>query len=470
MSKLQKAPDFKTKRDFIHQVVGSQKNLNKIYDQLEKLQGNLVRRYNEKYGPQAPLTESKSNEINSTNNALHQDPNNMVAIENERTSIPSKNLFDMINGDNNQKILIMDCRPIEDYQKSHINYRFSINVPPDNLTIGMSAHKIHEDLPNESKIFWEFRTKRPIIFFDWFSSRLERNSPLWHLKEILTQWDADSDKKPDMMILEGGYDDFLTRYPMKCTDPHVERPSRDIDGSPPSVDGIEYPTLEEIEMKDKTMSMDRSVIAPTIDRSMKKNAVEAHERSIGEVIEELEQVMDKSLQNEKEWLNAENDYKKVITEKENNDDTSAREQALIFKMWELQSKSNDYGIRVDNLNIQAHHGLENVKDPQVISKLAESERQLRLKKIEQQKLQEEREQAKKTREEAFRQAHALKPQFNDNRPIPKSQRTDELILSVKSLPVVDRATKPIQSNYQEDAQLFDPCYGKVVSKRNSLPH
>lgn len=125
--------------------------------------------------------------------------------------------------DEGKQLLILDCRSEQDYEQSKINYKYTVNVPENIIQIGMTAAKIHTSLPNDSKVFWELRKIRPyIIFVDWESYRFDRNSSVWHLKEILMHWDIElqeMEKQPEMLLLEGGYKKCKIEYPMKCFNP-----------------------------------------------------------------------------------------------------------------------------------------------------------------------------------------------------------------------------------------------------------
>lgn len=471
LSKIQKRPDYSKEKALIGKMVGNNETIKKYFEVMEKMKKSLVERYDMKYPNQnnQPLAES-TRVLNDFNESV-----NMTAVSKDkpeiRETINCQELYKML--EEGQKLLIMDCRPEFDFEQSKITYQYVLNVPSHILTIGMTASRIQQQLPNESKVYWELRIKRPvIIFIDWSSQRFNRNSPVWHLKEILMEWDQDMEKKPEMLLLEGGYDKWKTCYPMKCYNPQFSPPN-DMSGDVPGLEGIEYPNFDDIQMKDASLNTSKT---PLVDRTMKISAIRAYENNKTplELLEEKEKLFDKSLQNERELLTLETEIKDIVTDKENNEDSSQKQQNLMFQIWQLQSKQNDFTVEEKTLKKQLEDSKENVSDMREKSKLMQIEEQLKQKEIERQRVHEERERKRKEREEALRLARERKPNLNDHRTPPKAQRKDELILSPKALsnqinapaiPTFDRSSKPapmiIRQIFNEED--FSPVYGRVVS-------
>lgn len=373
------------------------------------------------------------------------------------------------------KLLIMDCRSEQDYEQSQMLYKYTMNVPEAILRLGMTASKIHDQLPNESKVFWTLRNSRCIIFVDWNSQCFNRNSPVWHLKEILMEWDPEVDTKPEMYLLEGGYERWITIYPTKSSNPKVSAPKL-TNGNGPTIEDVEYPNIEDIQMKDS--SLNRSSLIPQVDRSIKVNAVKAYEsgKSQLQLLEENEQVMNRSLVTEKELLTLETDLKRIVSDKENDEDSSKKEQGYLFKIWELQSRQKDISVEENTIKEQLDQSKDKSKEPHEMSKVMQVEQHLKEMDMERKRVHDERERKKKEREEALKIARARKPTtFNDHTSPPKSQRKDELILSPKALtnqintstvPSIDRSSKPSSQIFMRESfneQDFAPAYGHVVS-------
>lgn len=463
---IQKKPDFAKERDFVSKILGSNVKLDKIFDRLTTLKDSLKNRYKSLKPSENPLPpEPLPLEVQSQEEEVPQ-----VL----RETIDCKTLFEMMS--NNEKILIMDCRLEECFEQSRPQYQYTLNVPEEIAKIGMSASKIHKHLPNESKVFWQMRDQRTIIICDWTSKMFNRNSAVWHLREILNRFD-DIEKKQEILLLEGGYEAWKTHYPMKCKNPHYQRPN-DSNGFAQGVDDIEYPTLEDIVMKDDTLN--RSSTVPAIDRSMKAGALEAHHKSKLEILEETGMLMEKSLQNEKNLLLLETSLTEIANDKENNDDSANKEQANMFQIWELQSKQRDYDSDISKMKEKLDHSKPTEPlNPQELTRVMQVERDLQEKEQQRKFLQSERERKNKERNEALKYARDHKPTFNDHRTPPKSQRSDELILTPKSLsdqvispissrtPLFDRSSKPMHTLLGGVKKLvdhdFDPVPGRVVS-------
>ncbi|CRK98995.1 CLUMA_CG011986, isoform B [Clunio marinus] len=471
LSKLQKFPDYKKNKHQISEMLGSNEVITSYMDVLESLSNSLKERYAKKYPPESNhLAESTKMNIDDEKVLKEISANPEV-----KEVVDCESLFTMMKDD--KKLLILDCRPDDDYEQSKIIYKFTVHVPEDSLELGMTAEKIQNRLPNDSKVFWQFRTCRPyIIFVDWSSNRFNRNSPVWHLREILLGWDQELqelEKKPTMLLLEGGYEKWKTLYPMKCHNPQYSPPKAANDDAA-LIGDVEYPNLEDIQMKDSTLNKSLSSTSiPIVDRSIKPSAATGDPyKSPLELVEEREKIMNKSLQSEKELATLEANYKQVVTDKENNEDSSIQEQNYLFKIWELQAKQVDYKIEEKSIKEQLESSKEQIKDPQIMTKVMIAEQGIKEKEMERLKLFEERERNKKEREEALKLARERKPTFNDHKVPPKTQRKNELILTPKglpnqvitpSIPSFDRSSKPMQVINRQpfNEEDFAPVYGRV---------
>jgi hypothetical protein len=470
LTKIQQRPTYQKEKQSIAKALGSNVQMNKYFENMDKLNASLGKRYKEKYPAEK---KSESTQVAEK----PPDSDEPVVPEEVRQTIDCTQLFRMI--EEGHKLLIMDCRSEEDYEQSKISYHYTLNAPEKHLMIGMTEAKLQKLLPNESKVFWELRKNRePWIFIDWFSTRFNRNSPIWHLREILTLWDQDLEKKPEMLCLEGGYERWKTMYPMKCHNPQYQCPKSE-NGDTPGLDGIEYPNFDDIQMKDDSFR-------PQIDRSMKQSALKAHElnKTPLELLEAKEKLLDKSLQNEKELMNLETEIKNIKGDKENDEDSSQKQQNIMFQIWQLQSKQDDIKVEGRTIDEQIDKTKDKVKE-QEKSKVAQVEEELAKKEVERIRLQNERERQhkereegiRKAREEALRLARERKPENLDNRIPQKTQRKEELILSPKALnnvitptvPTFDRSAKPaINTRFIYNEEDFSPVYGKVVSQKGVL--
>lgn len=453
LAQLQHKKDYHAQKGFIRNMIGGNQEQQRLMDKLEKLRTKLDASFAKEENNAKVIIAPKVSVENPV----------VEKIPETRETITCLKLNEMMEKDSS-KLLIIDTRSNEDFINSKIDFKFICNVPQEICILGMTANKIQLELPNESKVFWEMRKDRPIIvFLDWRSKCFTRNTPVWHLRNILKEYDPELDKIPEMIILEGGYEVWLFTYPMKCTDPHVEVPN-DMNNSTPTIEGIEYPNLEDITMKDL------SINTPLIDRSTKGSAIKAYDKkfSESELLEEKEKLINKSIQNEKELLKLEHDYDTISANKENENDPS-KQQQMLYAIWELDTKQKDYAFKHESINKE----LEIVKKTTVlspkISKVEDLENRLKIKEAEEKKLHDDREMKKKEREEKLNIARQNKPQFDDYKLPTKAPRKSELILSPRnlnqnSIPQFDRASKPTLQNSQlfYDNQDFAPVYQKVV--------
>lgn len=460
LSTLQKRADYLKQKEFIRKMLGGNAEQQKIMEKMERLSDSLKERYDQK---KSDLESKKPSHSNGQMSAFP-----LIVKTEIRHSITCQQLYEMIEKESS-KFLIIDCRPENDFQLSKILFNFQCNVPENLCSIGMTVGKVQDKLPNESKVFWEMRKSRPIIVFvDWFSISFTRNSPVWHLKNILMDWDQELDKKPEMILLEGGYDRWLITYPSKCSDPHVEAPKHTNNISSPSMDDIEYPSVDDIMMKDQSMDASQT---PIIDRSTKNKAMKAHEEknlSQSELLERKELLINKSIQNNKELIRLENDYSSIEADNENQE-TLPTQRDLLYKIYELHTKQKDVDLENETIEEELKIVKNDPVKPSEKSKVEDLENRLKIISDEKKVIQLEAFSKVRAREEALEKARQSKPKFES--PIKPSPRKSELILSPRnlnqqsSIPRIDRASKPVtfsNQQYYYDNQDFAQVYGKVV--------
>jgi ubiquitin carboxyl-terminal hydrolase 8 len=453
---IQKRPDYQKQKEYIRRLLGGNDKQSEIMDKLENLARSLEVRYKIKQEDFELSLPPPTPEI-SMNDVIMLVPKTEV-----KNSVTCMELYEMMEKESS-RILIFDCRREDDYAQSNILFNFQCNVPENLCIMGMSEKRVRDKLPNESKVFWEMRKNRStLIFVDWFSLKFGRNSPAWHLRSILTEWDLEMEKKPEILLLEGGYDRWLMTYPMKCSDPHVKPPKDVSDNFSPSMDDIEYPNVEDIVMKDTSSnaSMNKT---PLVDRSTKNNAIKTREsmnRSQQELLEYKEQLMNKSIQNSKDLIKLASDYSSISDNKENDEDVT-KEQNVLYQIYELNTRQKDMETESSTVDEQ----LQIIKKEKPIqpsdkSKVEDLENRLKIKADEQKRVKMEAFEKIKARDDILSKARASKPNFQS----PDKSRKSEIILSPRALnqngiPRFDRAIKP----QALDPQDFSPVYGTVVS-------
>jgi hypothetical protein len=459
---IQKRPDFKNETEMVKRMLGGNEEQRRRMEQLRVLKDSLIAR--DKMIPaRGEVLES------SLETAIASDVIPETTLVEMKQTISSQELNEMMENES-KRVLILDCRSEKDYEESKITFNFICNVPDNLCILGQSADKIRKKLPNDSIVCWEMRkNRRTIVIMDWFSESFVRNTPVWHLKSILLEWDEEMEKKPEIILLKGGYENWITLYPTKTTNPKVIIPKSN-DLLPPSLDNIEYPHLEDIAMKDQSFNS-TSNGTPLVDRSKKADAINASTKMLSQeqLLVKKEELLDKSIHNEKELLKLGNELDiEFSANKENIEDASHNQK--LYMIWELDSKQTDVERQQKTIDKELEYVRQNTFVENGISKIQELERRLAEKQNEDAKMKMERTQKAKQIEEKARKNK--KPIDEHKSPI-KAPRKNEIILSPKTLnsntvPQFDRASKPFQANQNNfyDNQDFAPVYQKTVSNRN----
>ncbi|XP_043268085.1 ubiquitin carboxyl-terminal hydrolase 8 isoform X2 [Venturia canescens] len=154
-------------------------------------------------------------------------------------------LFQILKSD--LKFLLIDFRPRNDYNESRIKTDRCINIPADAITDGVLAakyeHLFHDD--KKSRCLYENRGRKMtdiIILLDWSttSSTLFPGNKMCVLRGILKLWDPGT-VAPTIKILDGGYSDWLNRYPTLVTNPKVKAPDMETNAMDEILEEVEYP-------------------------------------------------------------------------------------------------------------------------------------------------------------------------------------------------------------------------------------
>lgn len=192
LSTIKSHREYADKKRNIIEALGPNKELILIYEKVEKLKTSLSKRY----ATSCAQNEREQNKIRNLHD--HISP----IISHVKDSIDAKELFEMIT---NPKLsmLIMDCRSEKDFEDSRIRYTFMVNVPESLLVPGMTAGKIHNDLPAESKSLWMYRkVKEQIVLMDNSTRGTpHKDTPLWVLEDILKKVSAIVSNFPKFALL-----------------------------------------------------------------------------------------------------------------------------------------------------------------------------------------------------------------------------------------------------------------------------
>lgn len=132
---VRKAKDFKKEEQFIRKILGKNSDIEARMDQLQGIQSNLRKRYEEK------RRNSSIESISANNNKMQNDitatlpevsmlemPSELNVSAGSLNSIKPDELYKLIN-DPQISSLIMDCRKSDEFEASHLICRNLLNVP-----------------------------------------------------------------------------------------------------------------------------------------------------------------------------------------------------------------------------------------------------------------------------------------------------------------------------------------------------
>ncbi|CAL1537539.1 unnamed protein product [Lymnaea stagnalis] len=254
--------EYKKQKEYFDKLL-SMKNQIKAIERAEKLSESLKERYDlkkaEALAKKLSLREVKEDAASSITKENDEKENVLpkeaeIATEaepvNKSGSIKCINLCGLLR-DTVTKVVLMDVRPAEDFNKSHISFTDCISVPHDILVPGSTVNHIQSKLPRESLSMWQQRVHVDyIVLLDWKSTNETATigTPLRTLKDALFKFDTSTIIKSEPLILEGGYDQWLLFYPTMTTNAHVIRPSdynREQPPSPTMTLDFDYPEVSD---------------------------------------------------------------------------------------------------------------------------------------------------------------------------------------------------------------------------------
>lgn len=302
------------------------------------------------------------------------------------------------------------------------------------------------------------------------------------------QWDPDIQYK-SILILEGGYENYILMYPMDCTNPNVRPPSTigteaQNDGQ---LDDIEYPSLSDITMKEQSFgfgggsnkenqglvqpSSTRPGVPPKIDRSSKLAALKSY-NSRQDLLREQHDIAERLLASQRECLNEElqlderikEEVTLVVDEKDVNEEDDKINESR-FRIMQLDNSIEDTMLKKQLVD-ETKAAVVPEKDQQEAQDNKRILASIRQKEAEILEIAAKRERIAREREEKLRLAKEQKKNLlnrNNN-----SHNIYKPAIHVPSHPVVDRSVKPLtpaaiadfDDNIRRD---FAPVHGQVVS-------
>ncbi|XP_052267863.1 ubiquitin carboxyl-terminal hydrolase 8-like isoform X2 [Dreissena polymorpha] len=250
---LKKTADYRKEKTYYDNLLGA-KNLMAAIDKAEELSGSLKERYDlleaemvanklaslENEKPSEPQQPGKQKDNDVSTDTIYNRKEGDQKTNGELVSpLPPKSnpgkltcaqLYQMLE-DRDTQLILMDMRSIEDFQESRLTHKAIINVPASAVKPGTTVSYIEKALPMDSLSLWKQRGNIDhIVLLDW-NSRFENvkiGSSLQTLKDALFKYDSTVIIKSEPLILDGGYEQWMLEYPMKCLNPSFDKISRPV--------------------------------------------------------------------------------------------------------------------------------------------------------------------------------------------------------------------------------------------------
>lgn len=113
------------------------------------------------------------------------------------------------------------------------------------------------------------------------------------------------------------------------------------------IEDIEYPNISDIRMKEDSFGPQTG--RPAVDRNSKAAALHIYEaKSKGEILDEQEKLVDRSIQNEHDMLTAENELKQIhaievqVADDDEKQELRKKTLELKYRLLQLENSQNDF--------------------------------------------------------------------------------------------------------------------------------
>ncbi|GAB0096117.1 Ubiquitin carboxyl-terminal hydrolase [Sergentomyia squamirostris] len=412
LNQLKTLKDYQTNKSYVHALLGKNDKQVTAMERTEKLSTSLRRRY-ELMKEAEQFQEVKiPEEI--------KEPEKLVEKA-AKSSLTSRELFDILKNDQ-KDVLVIDCRSREDFHESHLTFRDLLNIPEEVIMPGMTAGRLNLTLSEKERFLWLSRASREmLVLMDWSSRGPTplRNTKLWCLRDILANWDPDNTYS-NLLMLDGGFEDFLMCYPMQTTNPKAKAPIM-MERDENLLEEIEYPSIGDIVMKEDNFTGDSSAY-PRVDRGSKAAAIvtyEQKERFMQDLLQEQESITEKVLDMEKRRLTAEKDWEELnqiqqekAAVEEQKQALQAKEQELLYSMLQLENKERDYLAENERLKRELEE--MRAREQQTAASAAQSAR-IAEKELERKQIQESRKLLEQEREKKLKLAREQKKLLKENK-------------------------------------------------------
>ncbi|XP_074095668.1 uncharacterized protein LOC141525185 isoform X2 [Cotesia typhae] len=205
--------------------------------QLQQQKQQVIAKPKIKSEEKEPDDETYLDKISSLPDIPDDEPlNNNVVINNNNNNNNNveKNEFitctDFFIVVDSSKTLVLDVRSHNDYLQSKIRSHKCVNIPDECIKLGTLAKNYTQYIEDPKEIsFYEDRSVKFInilVLVDWSTTpeTLKPNSPIALMAKILRDWDPGT-TKAGILMLKGGFKEWLDTYPTWVTNPKVTCPS-----------------------------------------------------------------------------------------------------------------------------------------------------------------------------------------------------------------------------------------------------
>lgn len=182
---------------------------------------------------------------------LPETPTRDPLVSDNEDIISCEHLFYLLHSENS-RYLIIDVRPKSEFEVSRILSDRVINIPNKKIKCGVLASSFEKVLAkNENWLsLYKCRGARYVdvivlIDRDTSSKTLTLDNPMNILRKLFQEWDPGT-KYKRIAILDGGYNEWIARYPTLTTNPKIEEPV--VNNVPDEIlDIIDYPEFSDDE-------------------------------------------------------------------------------------------------------------------------------------------------------------------------------------------------------------------------------
>ncbi|XP_060851522.1 ubiquitin carboxyl-terminal hydrolase 8-like isoform X3 [Rhopalosiphum padi] len=217
-------------------------NLKKALNMLTYIKDSLEKRYNDK------TIEEDNSKLPKHSNPKGKQSEEKLNFEFEST-ITNENLLYLLENTDRKKICLLDTRPSDIFYKNKINSCDVINIPKENLVLGLTPAMLTSKLEEPFKDKWTNRHNyNYIVILDQGTEDIDDDQRLLNLRSALLKWDPSCDNSKKLKFLKGGYEDFNHLCPWETSQNNMTKLNNDV-GPLSDVELDPEPEYEESENK-----------------------------------------------------------------------------------------------------------------------------------------------------------------------------------------------------------------------------